>query len=186
MEEQLLLQALHLRPLVVVVDLERLLEHQLLVRCQVVCPDILVILILLCILTCTGSRRSTWDHRTGNSNNNHFTHQDMLLEVLVKEDLEDLLGLTPTNHQLVPLGRQEQQLPKERRMNLMLDQKERRSLLLKRVAERRRLQRKKRKRRRNRKSQKRLLVHRNHFHSREEVIEQNKPTLDSFLINNVL
>ena len=102
-EELRLLQAVLLLPLVV--HLERLQEHQVLqVKCLVVCPDILVILTPLCTLTCIGNKHSTWAHRTDNSNNNHFTHQVMLPEVLVKEDLEGLPVLTLPNSQVPPPG----------------------------------------------------------------------------------
>mmetsp|Transcript_30746 Transcript_30746/g.48183 ORF Transcript_30746/g.48183 Transcript_30746/m.48183 type:complete len:305 (-) Transcript_30746:670-1584(-) len=176
-EELLVLPAVHLRPLVEE-DQERLQEHQLQVKCQVVCPDILGILTPLCTLTCIGNRHSTWAHRMGNSNNNHFIHQDMLPEVLVREDLEDLLVvLTPINSRVAILEGQVQRHPRETRMIRMLDQKVRRSLQLKRA--RKRLQKEKRRLRRNRKSQKRLRVHRNHFHSRE-LLNSTKPPLIHF------
>ena len=97
----------------------------------------------------------------------------MLLEVLVKEDPEDLLDLTLINLQVFPLERQVP-LPKQRKMvrmlaKGMLGQKLRRSLPLK-VKERlQKNQRKQKSKRRNPKSQKRLPVHRNQFNSRRVV-----------------
>mmetsp|Transcript_36548 Transcript_36548/g.74589 ORF Transcript_36548/g.74589 Transcript_36548/m.74589 type:complete len:320 (+) Transcript_36548:574-1533(+) len=172
-EELRLLQVVLLLPLVV--HLERPQEHQVLqVKCLVVCPDILVILTPLCTLTCIGNKHSTWAHRTDNSNNNHFTHQVMLPEVLVKEDLEGLPVLTLPNSQVPPQERQVLQLRKERQMIRMLDQKMRRSLPLKRVREKH--QKKKRMRRRRiPKNQKRLRVHRNHFHSKRVIELTNHP-----------
>mmetsp|Transcript_36049 Transcript_36049/g.52930 ORF Transcript_36049/g.52930 Transcript_36049/m.52930 type:complete len:322 (+) Transcript_36049:678-1643(+) len=172
-ELRLELQAVLLLPLVV--HLERLQEHQVLqVKCLVVCPDILVILTPLCTLTCIGNKHSTWAHRTDNSNNNHFTHQVMLPEVLVKEDLEGLPVLTLPNSQVPPQERQVLQLRRERQMIRMLDQKRRRSLPLKRVREKH--QKKKRMRRRRiPKNQKRLRVHRNHFHSKRVIELTNHP-----------
>mmetsp|Transcript_16244 Transcript_16244/g.26667 ORF Transcript_16244/g.26667 Transcript_16244/m.26667 type:complete len:262 (+) Transcript_16244:693-1478(+) len=131
-EELLPLQAV--RHLPVVMDQDRLQGHQLQVKCLVVCPDILVILTLLCTLTCIGNN-STWAHHTVNNSNNLFIHLDMLPEVLVKEDLEGLPDLTQINLQVVPLERQVSRLPKQR-TGRMLDQKRGRSLPLKRVKER--------------------------------------------------
>jgi hypothetical protein len=159
------------RHLPVVVDQELLLQghlEQLQVKCLVACPDILVILTLLCTLICIGNN-STWAHHTVNNSNNPFIHLDMLLEVLVKEGPEDLLDLTLINLQVSPLERQVL-LPKQRRMVRMMGQKLRRSLPLK-VKERlQKNQRKQKSKRRNpKRSQKKLPVHRNQFNSRRVV-----------------